>query len=429
MKYKIPKMQLGNVINYQGTKYKDGSTYFQGNTEIHTGKQAVVLPEVSITPQQSVSNIYNSVEAQMKRFHNPYLTDKPLSGADPIGQFIVEGAVLGKPTQYILDKGLQSTIGMTTGELFGKGLGMINNRINNYKINKAIKSFKSSTKLVDDSEEMFGPNWSFRRKHENDILKMIDAGFSNTNKYYNHPQVTNRIKEVNNNFSTHYPSKITDDSILDNNIYLKPGIVKRGNLLPITFDYTKPLSTTEHGFRAAASAYTDPLSGMHHLNIYTNELKTPRSYDYMKNAIGHEVSHFMDQRSSLVENFSRGLAPNKPNIQNVDTYLNSLSDNFGKRSRLGYTFKNIKTPIKSWKAYPYYTKPTEVKAYTSEILRQRAINNHQDIFSPISVKEALNTHHMKNVLSAYKRPQEFLDNFVQKGFKNGGKINKSKHEI
>lgn len=179
------------------------------------------------------------------------------------------------------------------------------------------------------------------------MLKMIDAGFSNTNKYYNHPQVTNRIKEVNNNFSTHYPSKITDDSILDNNVYLKPGTVKRGNLLPITFDYTKPLSTTEYGFRAAASAYTDQLSGMHHLNIYTNELKTPGSYDYMKNAIGHEVSHFMDQRSSLVENFSRGLAPNKPSIQNVDTYLNSLSDNFGKRSRLGYTFKNIKTPIAS----------------------------------------------------------------------------------
>ena len=33
------------------------------------------------------------------------------------------------------------------------------------------------------------------------MLKMIDAGFSDTNKYYNHPQVTNRIKEVNNNFS------------------------------------------------------------------------------------------------------------------------------------------------------------------------------------------------------------------------------------
>lgn len=31
---------------------------------------------------------------------------------------------------------------------------------------------------------------------------------------------------------------------------------------------------------------------------------------------------------------------------------------------------------------------------------------------------------MKDVLSAYKRPQEFLDNFVQKGFKNGGKIEK-----
>ena len=159
---KLKKYQIGDVTQYQGTRYKDGDTYFTGNTGIHTGKQAVVLPEISITPQQSASNIYNSVEAQMKRFHNPYLTDKPLSGADPIGQFIVEGAVLGKPTQYILDKGLQSTVGMTTGELFGKGLGMINNRINNrinnYRINKAIKSFKSSTKLVGDSEEIFGPN-------------------------------------------------------------------------------------------------------------------------------------------------------------------------------------------------------------------------------------------------------------------------------
>lgn len=51
MKYNIPKLQLGNVINYQGTKYKDGTTYFQGNTGIHTGKQAVLLPNVDVKPK------------------------------------------------------------------------------------------------------------------------------------------------------------------------------------------------------------------------------------------------------------------------------------------------------------------------------------------------------------------------------------------
>ena len=118
MKYKIPKMQLGNVINYQGTRYKNGDTYFQGNTGIHTGKQAVVLPEVSTTPLQSIQNIMN--EFKQTPTFKVYEKDKPLSGTDPVGQFIVEGAVLGKPTQYILDKGLTAVVGKTSGELLGQ---------------------------------------------------------------------------------------------------------------------------------------------------------------------------------------------------------------------------------------------------------------------------------------------------------------------
>lgn len=120
MKYNIPKMQLGNTINYQGTKYKDGTTYFQGDTGIHTGKQAVVLPEVTTTPHQSIQNLIK--EFKQTPTFKVYEKDKPLSGADPVGQFIVEGVALGKPTQYLLDKGLQATVGSTSGEILKSAL-------------------------------------------------------------------------------------------------------------------------------------------------------------------------------------------------------------------------------------------------------------------------------------------------------------------
>lgn len=218
MKYKIPKMQLGNVINYQGTKYKDGSTYFQGNTGIHTGKQAVVLPEVSITPQQSASNIYNSVEAQMKRFHNPYLTDKPLSGADPIGQFIVEGAVLnpafkltGKAVLYgagrlgsnwarakmisgALDKGLtESTLSaganvvkpeLSTKQFnlsqFPRRLGMYTKDMVNYADDKLNYNIRRKLDVVPESNN-----------------KALEDGNTWLKNWINNPVTQNKVRDIN----------------------------------------------------------------------------------------------------------------------------------------------------------------------------------------------------------------------------------------
>lgn len=81
--------------NYTATKNKEGNIYLENNNlaGIHTGNKAVLLPEIVSTPQKSVQNIIKDMRDNNK-FNNPYATDKPLSGADPIGQFIVEGAAL-----------------------------------------------------------------------------------------------------------------------------------------------------------------------------------------------------------------------------------------------------------------------------------------------------------------------------------------------
>ena len=89
---KLKKYQTGGVTQYQGTKYKNGDTYFVGNTGIHSGSQAVLLPEIQVTPQSSISNIKRELlQSPMAKL---YAKDQPLSGTDPIGQFIVEGAAL-----------------------------------------------------------------------------------------------------------------------------------------------------------------------------------------------------------------------------------------------------------------------------------------------------------------------------------------------
>lgn len=82
--------------NYTATKNKQGDIYLEDNNigGIHTGNKAILLPDVSITPQQSAINIAKDIKNNYK-FNNPYLTDKPLSGTDPIGQFIVENIALG----------------------------------------------------------------------------------------------------------------------------------------------------------------------------------------------------------------------------------------------------------------------------------------------------------------------------------------------
>ena len=117
---KLKKYQTGGVTQYQGTKYKNGDTYFVGNTGIHSGSQAVLLPEVQVTPQSSISNIKRELlQSPMAKL---YAKDQPLSGTDPVGQFIVEGAALGKPAQYLLDKGLQATVGSTSGEILKSAL-------------------------------------------------------------------------------------------------------------------------------------------------------------------------------------------------------------------------------------------------------------------------------------------------------------------
>ena len=143
MKYKIPKMQLGSVLNprtISGTKSKSGNIQWENNFDITTpGKQAVMLPGVTVTPSISIGNLQREVDEWNKKYPQstsevPIVAkltgDKQLftrtpkvmgmSGADPVGQFIVEGAVLGKPTQYILDKGLTATVGATSGELLGQ---------------------------------------------------------------------------------------------------------------------------------------------------------------------------------------------------------------------------------------------------------------------------------------------------------------------
>ena len=62
----------------------------------------------------------------------------PVSGTDPIGQFIVEGVALGKPTQYLLDKSLQGLVGKTSGELLNTVLSKTKSSYKN--INKVFKS-------------------------------------------------------------------------------------------------------------------------------------------------------------------------------------------------------------------------------------------------------------------------------------------------
>lgn len=84
--------------NYIATKNKEGKVYIESNniSGIHTGKQAVLLPNINSTPQQSIQNINREIDEDNKyKFNNPYLTDKPLSGTDPIGEFIVSNIALG----------------------------------------------------------------------------------------------------------------------------------------------------------------------------------------------------------------------------------------------------------------------------------------------------------------------------------------------
>ena len=57
MKYKIRKAQLGSVLNQRtisGTKNKSGNIQWEDNFDITTpGKQAVMLPEVTVTPKNT----------------------------------------------------------------------------------------------------------------------------------------------------------------------------------------------------------------------------------------------------------------------------------------------------------------------------------------------------------------------------------------
>ena len=152
MKYKIPKMQLGSVLNprtISGTKSKSGNIQWEDNFDITTpDKQAVMLPGVTVTPSISIGNLQREVDEWNKKYPQstsevPIVAkltgDKQLftrtpkvmgmSGADPVGQFIVEGAILGKPTQYILDKGLTAAVGKTSGELLGQAWGFTKNKV------------------------------------------------------------------------------------------------------------------------------------------------------------------------------------------------------------------------------------------------------------------------------------------------------------
>lgn len=153
MKYKIQKAQLGSVLNprtISGTKSKSGNIQWENNFDITTpGKQAVMLPGVTVTPSISIGNLQREVDEWNKKYPQstsevPIVAkltgDKQLftrtpkvigmSGADPVGQFIVEGAILGKPTQYILDKGLTAAVGKTSGELLGQAWGGIKKGVN-----------------------------------------------------------------------------------------------------------------------------------------------------------------------------------------------------------------------------------------------------------------------------------------------------------
>lgn len=146
MKYNIKKHQLGGtVLNSRvvsGLKNKDGRIGWDSNFNItQPNKQAVLLPNITVTPSTSNANLQEEVNTWNKKYPQTTseiprvatsqggrmsFTQKPkvigMSGADPIGQFIVEGAALGKPAQYLLDKGLQATVGSTSGEILKSAL-------------------------------------------------------------------------------------------------------------------------------------------------------------------------------------------------------------------------------------------------------------------------------------------------------------------
>ena len=148
IKYNYVPISYSNRIKLQNQKYKDDNSLFSGSRLLDRTKE---LGKVIRTPLATLA-------ASTAAVTSPAIAGKLLTGATSAVGFGQLGmgsgnslkdagyGIMGEAAAPLIDK------------IANKGLGMINNWIGNYKINKAIKSFKSSTKLVDSSEEMFGPN-------------------------------------------------------------------------------------------------------------------------------------------------------------------------------------------------------------------------------------------------------------------------------
>lgn len=139
----------------------------------------------------------------------------------------------------------------------------------------------------------------------------------------------------------------------------------------------------------------------------------------------HEYNHWLDYDNAFGE-VLRIQSPEKKE------YLESLINPY-KRSRLSYYIHN---PRRLWKkiadrsAYSYLTTPTEVRAYSSEILQMKALEKEllqkqglQDFTTPLSESFFKNSSPMGKELIKVIKPSKraaFLKNLEERGFSEGG---------
>lgn len=224
MKYNIKKHQLGGtVLNSRvvsGLKNKDGRIGWDSNFNItQPNKQAVLLPNITVTPSTSNTNLQEEAEQWNKKY--PQTTSEvpliarpngdrlsmqhqskiiPVSGTDPIGQFIVEGVALGKPTQYLLDKSLQGLVGKTSGELLGQAWGFTRNSGKDFiKNSRDIKQLYNFAGKNSYRKPLVNPlsSSSVNRAYKNllDQHNTFVRGVSTSERVLDDPIILNHLQE------------------------------------------------------------------------------------------------------------------------------------------------------------------------------------------------------------------------------------------
>lgn len=139
----------------------------------------------------------------------------------------------------------------------------------------------------------------------------------------------------------------------------------------------------------------------------------------------HEYNHWLDYDSSFGDML-------RVQIPEKEEYLKSLINPY-KRNKLSYYIHN---PKRLWKKiadrmpYDYLTTPTEVRAYSSEVLQRKALEKEllqkqglQDFVAPLSESFFKNSSPMGKELMRAIKPSKraaFLKNLEERGFSEGG---------